>query len=629
MNTTATAEPQRPWQLYIVWLSVIGIILHAFLRFGLGASQYQNWPLYAVLLLGGVPLLVDLGRDLVHLRFGSDLLAGISIATAAALGEYLAGAMVVLMLSGGTALERYASGRASRVLEALARRMPSTAHRRVPASAAVQPVEEIALDEVEIGDELVVFPHETCPADGHVIEGHGTMDEAYLTGEPYQIEKAPGAAVLSGAINGDAALTIRVQHLPQDSRYARIMQVMQESEQSRPRLRRLGDQLGAYYTPLAVGLGLLAWLLSGEAVRFLAVVVIATPCPLLIAIPVALIGSVSLAASRGIIIRDPAILEQIDKCRILLIDKTGTLTLGQPELTEVVLGDDAPLDDDAILQLAGSIERYSKHPLARALVAAAAQRGLEELPVSEVEEPPGQGLTARAAGHQVRITSRKQLREAADPTAAELPPAQSGLECVILVDGKLAATCRFHDEPRVEGRAFIEHLPARHQFEHVMLVSGDRREEVEYLAERVAIDDIRAETSPEEKVEITRRQTERAPTLFLGDGVNDAPAMTAATVGVAFGQVNEVTAEAADAVILEPTLYKVDELLHTGRRLRRIALQSAVGGMALSVIGMGFGAAGMLAPVAGAILQEGIDLLAILNALRTARRPRQLSDVEE
>jgi P-type E1-E2 ATPase len=248
----------------------------------------QDVPLYGVLAVGGLPLVASLALKLIRRQFGSDLLAGISIVASALLGEYLAGALVVLMLSGGEALEAFALGRASSVLQALARRMPMLAHRRVNHQVA-----EVALDDVRVGDELIVYPHEICPVDGLIVEGHGVMDESYLTGEPFLMPKAPGSEVFSGAINGENALTLRASRAAVDSRYARIMHVMRDSEQRRPQLRRLGDELGAWYTPIALGLAIGAWAWSGEPVRFLAVLVVATPCPLLIAIPVAIIGAIS------------------------------------------------------------------------------------------------------------------------------------------------------------------------------------------------------------------------------------------------------------------------------------------------------------------------------------------------
>lgn len=581
-----------------------------------------RWPLWVALGAGGGPLVIELTLRLVRREFGSDLLAGISIVTSVLLGEYLAGTLVVLMLSGGEALESFAVRRASSVLDALARRMPSIAHRRT-----VEGLVDIPLGEIAVGDVLVVLPHEVCPVDGTVVEGRGSMDEAYLTGEPYRVSKSVGSEVLSGAINGDAALSVEAARLPVDSRYARIMQVMQQSQQQRPRLRRLGDQLGAFYTPLAVAIAVAAWVASGEAIRFLAVLVIATPCPLLIAIPVAIIGSISLAARRSIIIRDPAVLERIGRCRTMIFDKTGTLTYGEPTLVEQHVEPDFNPRD--VLQLAASLEQYSKHPLATPVVEAARAARLELRPAERVQERPGEGLRGVVDGRSLRITSGKQLAAEQPLARAGLPPAAGGLECVILIDNRYAATYRFRDEPRAEGKEFIGHLAPRHGFEKIMLVSGDRRSEVEYLADRVGISELHAGKSPEEKLAIVRRETARADTVYVGDGINDAPAMVAATIGLALGQRSEVTIEAAGAVLMDNRLSRVDELLHIGSRMRRIALQSAVGGMTLSMAGMLLAAAGHLPPVAGAITQEVIDVIAVLNALRAAWPPRALIDFDD
>jgi heavy metal translocating P-type ATPase len=603
---------------FIAALAAAGILAHAWLRWSTGAQGFvANVPLYVVLAAGGAPLVAGLALKAARRQFGSDLLAGISIVTAAVLGEYLAGALVVLMLSGGQALEAFALGRASSVLQALARRMPSIAHRRTGAV-----VEDVELDAIRVGDSLVVFPHEICPVDGQVAEGHGVMDESFLTGEPFKMPKAPGSEVFSGAINGDTALTLRAIRVAVDSRYARIMRVMRDSEQQRPRLRRLGDVLGARYTPIALGLAAAAWLWSGDPVRFLAVLVVATPCPLLIGIPVAIIGSISLAARRGIIIRDPAVLERIDGCRTIILDKTGTLTYGAPALTDRVV---APgTDGRRVLQLAASLERYSKHPLAKAILAAATHERLVLLDASALREAPGEGLDGVVDGSKVRIIGRRQGEALGLGTA--LPAQAAGLECLVVVDGAYAATYRFHDTPREDSRSFISHLGPRHRLERILLVSGDREQEVRYLAERVGIQDVYAARTPEEKVAITRIETERAPTLFIGDGINDAPALAAATVGLAFGHQSEITTEAAGAVIMDTSLERVDELFHIARRMRRIALQSAVGGMLLSVAGMLVAFAGWLPPVSGAVFQEIIDLGAVLNALRAAVPGGSLSD---
>lgn len=519
-------------------------------------------------------------------------------------------------------MEVYAVQSASSVLKALAGRMPATAHRQA-AGGALEPV---PIGEIGVGDRLVVLPHETCPVDGTVLEGHGVMDESYLTGEPYLMSKTPGVSVLSGAINGDAALTIRADKLALDSRYAKIMEVMRGSQQSRPQIRRMGDALGAWYTPLALIVAVGAWAVSGDAVRFLAVLVVATPCPLLIAIPVSIISSISLAAKRAIIIRDPVVLEKIDTCRTMIFDKTGTLTYGRPALVEQEVA--AGVDQAELLRSVASLERYSKHPLAGAVVKEAEARGIKLDRASEMTEPPGQGLMGKVGGRLVEVTSRKHVAEDHPELLAQLPGQRGGLECVLLVDQQFAGVYRFRDAPRQEGASFIRHLGPKHKVRRVMLVSGDRESEVNYLAQAVGIGEVYASQSPEQKVEIVREQTALANTVFVGDGVNDAPALLAATVGVAMGTNSDVTTEAAGAVILDSSLRKVDELMHIGQRMRRIALQSVLIGMALSLVGMGFAAAGYLPPVAGAIVQEGIDVFAVLNALRASLPARSLTDFD-
>jgi len=557
----------------------------------------------------------ELLKKLWKLEFGSDLLAGISIITAIVLREYLVAAIVVLMLSGGEALEEFATMRASSVLDALARRMPSVAHRKEAGSLV-----DVKLTDIRVGDELTVLPHEICPVDGTVLQGHGIMDEAYLTGEPYEISKTPGSMVISGAINGEALLVIRAEKVAEDSRYARIMQVMHQTGQERPKLRRLGDQLGAWFTPLALGVASAAALLSSQSERFLSVIVIATPCPLLLAIPTAIIGAISLAARRAIIIKNPAVLEQIEKCQTLIFDKTGTLTYGRPALTEVLCAEG--FDRTQVLQLAASLEQYSKHPLASAIVLEAQQRGFALLPVEQISECPGEGLRGSISSHSVQITSRKKVGALKLP----LPTLKGGLECLVFIDGQYAAAIRFHDAPRKNSASFIQHLEPKHGVRKVMLVSGDRESEVNYLAESVGITEVHAGKSPEEKVAIVKEETAKARTLFVGDGINDAPALMAATVGVAFGSQNDITTEAADAVVLETTLEKIDELIHIARRMRRVALQSALGGMAASMIGMIAAAFGYLPPIWGAVVQELIDLLAVLNAVRVALPTDDLQD---
>jgi len=600
--------------LVIAALTLVAIALHFIF-----ASQL---PLYFVFVVGGLPLVFELATKAWHKEFGADLLAGVSIVTSLWLGEYLAGTIVVFMLSGGRALEVFAMANASSVLAALAKRIPSVAHKK--SSTGTQ---DIPVADVQVGDVLVVYPHETCPVDGTIAEGHGHMDESYLTGEPFRIAKAVGSSVLSGSINGETALSVNTLKIPADSRYAKIMQVMRESEQSKPRMRRLGDQLGAYYTPFALLVAGLAWAISGDPIRFLAVIVVATPCPLLIGIPIAIIGSIALAAKRAIIVKTPLALEQISQCRTAIFDKTGTLTYGEPTLTEFL----APTggDADEALLLVASLERYSKHPLAGAILKAAQHKGLKLQTVTEVHEPPGQGLTGIVGGRKVQITSRKKLKQQNAEEGAKIPPTEEGLECIAVIDDRYAGVLRFRDAPRDESKSFVSHLGPQHRFDKIMIISGDRESEVRYLAQQVGIQEIHAPKSPEEKLEIVREETKRAKTLYVGDGINDAPAMMAATVGMAMGQNSEVTSEAAAVVILDNSLKKVDEFIHVSQRMRRIVLQSVIGGMGLSIIGMYLAATGRLSPVSGAIAQELIDVLAILNALRVAIPPKTLTDFDE
>ncbi|WP_430470796.1 heavy metal translocating P-type ATPase [Thalassospira lucentensis] len=596
-------------------LTVVGMVLHfvlmAFSLRPVMGFDLIDVPLFVVVILGGGVLVVEIISKVLQRDFGADFLAVLAFATGVALGEYLTASLIILMLSGGQVLEAFAMRKASSALNVLADRMPVVAHRKDGEN-----ITDIGLDDIAIDDLIAIFPHDTAPVDGVVVDGHGSMDESYLTGEPYVVAKAPGASVLSGAINGDAVLIIRAERRAQDSRYAQIMQVMAEAEQKRPKIRRIGDQIGIWFAPFALLVAALAWYLSGDSVRFLAVLVVATPCPLLIAIPITIMSAISMAARRGIVIRDPTVLERLPTCTTAIFDKTGTLTYGRPELVAVLPASGHSEND--VLRLAASLERYSKHPLAVAVLAAAKARNLALGDVGMVSEKPGQGLSGVVDGRDIAVTHRKKLIKS-DPALADiLPPSASGLECAIMIDGAYGATLQFRDSPRVEGRDFVGHLGPVHHFKKIMLLSGDRESEVSHLSKLLGIDESLASQTPEQKVEIVRRETAAAPTLFMGDGINDAPALAVATVGIAFGKHSAVTAEAAGAVIPESSLQTVDELFHISTAMRRILLQSVVGGMVLSIVAMGFAAMGYISPVMGAVLQEGIDVIAIVNALRLA-----------
>lgn len=568
-------------------------------------------------IIASLPLSFELLIEVTKGNFGVDILAFLSIASSIFLHQYWVAAIVILMLSGGKALEEYATHRASSVLRALAQRMPQIAH----LVGEGNNITDVSIDQVTVGQVLSVYPHELCPVDGVVLEGLGRMDESYLTGEPFLIEKAPGASVLSGAVNGDSALTIKATQVAKDSRYAKIVEVLHASEQNRPHIRRLGDRLGIWYTPASILVASLAWVLSGEPERFLAVLVIATPCPLLLAIPVAITGAISVAARRGIVVKDPSILEKIGSCETLIVDKTGTLTYGKPALTEVVcLGEWSRRD---LVQLAASLEKFSKHPLAAAILNAATEEQVPLLIPNQVHEAPGHGMRAQIDGHAVVLTSRSKLADAVKERLEDLP---TGMECILLIDEVLAGLMRFRDQPRFESKPFLKHVESRHGISKVVLLSGDRPSEVRYFAQQVGITKVFGGKTPEEKLAIVQKLTKSENTLYIGDGINDAPAMMNATVGIALGVNSDVTSEAAGAVVLQSSLASVDELIHIGNRMRRIALTSAIGGMVLSAVGMGAGFLGLLAPIEGAVLQEFIDLAAILNSLRMMLPSAPLSD---
>ncbi len=625
MFNTGRFQSLLKWQSVLLIILLLLIFVHFLLLLKPFEKIYTlsipDIPLLIGIVICGVPLIFQIGLKVVKGDLGADLLAAIAVITATYLGEYLAASLVLLMLASGQIFESYAVRKASSVLLALAKRMPSITHRR-----SGKDITDIPINEIQIGDTIVIYPHETCPVDGVVIEGYGSMDESYLTGEPYYVSKAPGVSVLSGSINGEALLIIRAEKNPQDSRYAKIMKVMEDSEQKRPKIRRLSDQLGAIFAPFSLIYASLAWYMTDDPIRFLAVLVIATPCPLLIAIPITIISAISLAAQRGIIIKNPVILEQLPLCKTAIFDKTGTLTYGRAELEEIIPFNE--FTQEEVLQVVASLERFSKHPLAEAVLKEAQRAGLAFLNVNHVSENPGEGLGGSIEQKTIKITNRKFIEKKYPTQTTNLPSQAPGMESIVLISNKLAGLLRFRDAVRREGYSFISHLGPMHNINRIMILSGDRFSEVNYLAQKLGIKEVYASQSPEQKVDIVRKETSQAPTLFMGDGINDAPALAAATVGLAFGSQNIVATEAAGAVFLESSLAKVDELIHISVSMRHIALMSAGGGMLLSIIGMFFAGMGMITPVAGALLQEGIDVVAILYALQFTWESKVFGDIK-
>jgi heavy metal translocating P-type ATPase len=427
--------------------------------------------LILIMVVGGIPLFLQIILKLFKGDFGADLLAALALLVSAYLGEYLAANLIIFMLASGQALEDYAMKKASSVLLLLAKRMPTKAWLKIGDES-----KEIEVGEIKIGDEIVVRPHEICPVDGVVIEGRGAMDESYLTGEPYKLTKLPGSGVLSGAINGNSLLIIKAEKLAADSSYAKIMKVMELAESNRPNLRRVADQIGAIFTPVSLVFAFATLYFTGDLNRFLAILVVATPCPLLIAIPVTIISAISISAKRGIIIKDPRVLERLPTCVTAIFDKTGTLTCGEPSLTEIVVAPGFEKND--VLQKVASLENYSRHPLAISILDAAKKANLPILNVTNISEKPGQGMRGHVVSDEIFVTSRKALIAENKNFENILPETEAGLECVIMINDKYAAIFRFRDTPRPDGHSFIHHLEPSHAINRIILLSGDRESEV-------------------------------------------------------------------------------------------------------------------------------------------------------
>ena len=594
------------WQLALSIASVASLIIHYFVKFVFNIEE--DYSLISVLLIGGIPLLIQIFLKILKGNLGADLIAFMALILAIYLHENVAGVLIILMLASSQALEEFASHRASFVLEALAQRMPTIAHLKSENNFL-----DTEISKIKIGDLITVFPHEICPIDGEIVEGRGSMDESYLTGEPYRISKTIGSKVLSGAINGESLFVIKTEKLPADSRYGKIMEVMQQAKEQRPEIRKLADKIGAIFAPITLIIASASYFFTQDLTNFLAVLTIATPCPLLIAVPIAIISAISISARQGIIIKDARILEKLSICTTAIFDKTGTLTYGEPNISEIIAL--AEFTENEILQKTASLERYSRHPLAGSILKEAQKRNLLLLDAQNITEKPGYGMIGNIGDKEIIITSRKKIHEF-QPAKIALPELTEGMECVIVINKKVAGILHFRDLERPESKSFINHLGPNHNFKKIILLSGDRASEVNYLAKKLGINNFFSSQSPEQKLEIVKKETQNAPTLFMGDGINDAPALMLASVGIAFGQGNNITSESSGAVILESNLLKVDELLHISIFTRKIILQSAIGGMIFSIVGMILASFGWVSPAQGAIAQQIIDAVAIINALR-------------
>jgi heavy metal translocating P-type ATPase len=594
-----------------------GGLLHAL---GEGDAGHMVWRAAVGLL--AAELAVEVVRSLVVERsLGVDTIALVAMVGALALDEELAGAVIGLMFSGGAALESVAAGRARRELTALLERAPRTATLRTEGGLV-----DVAVDAVRVGDVVLVRTGEVVPVDGVVVNAEAVVDTSTLTGESLPVTLRDGDAVTSGSACAGAPFEVRADRPAAESAYAALVRLVEQAGRQRAPFMRMADRYAGFFLPATLAVAGVAWAVSSDPVRALAVVVVATPCPLILAAPIALVSGLSRAARAGVIVKGAAAIEGLGRARTVLFDKTGTLTVGTADVREIVpLGDLGTAD---LLRLAASVDQFSAHVLGEALVAAARDAGLSLGQPDGISEEPGQGIRGTVDGRAVCVGSRAFLLAQGygrdDVAAARLSLSRGSGEAHVMVgvDGRVAGVIVMADELRPDAAGIVERLRAE-GIRHIAMASGDRASVAERIGRELGVDRVYAELSPAEKLDVVRSvraDRELAPVVMVGDGVNDAPALAMADVGIAMGVAGAtVSSETADAVITVDRVDRVAVAVHAGRRSVHIARQSVLVGMGLSIVAMGVAATGHLPPVAGALLQEVIDLAVILNALRALR----------
>ncbi len=592
---------------------VVGGALHLA---GLPSAGDAAWAGVSALML--VPLTWSVARTLWWRDVGVDAIALAAIVAALALGEDLAGAVVALMLAGGNALEASAARRARRELTALVDRAPRVAHRRRGGL-----IEEVAVEELAAGDVVLVRPGDVVPVDGIVESEEAVLDEASLTGEPLPVAHGRGETIRSGTANAGEVFELRAVRPAAESAYASLVRLVREAERQKAPFVRLADRYAAFFLPVTLAVAGAAWAASGDPVRALAVLVVATPCPLILAAPIALVSGVSRAARAGVIVKGAGVIEQLGAARSVLLDKTGTVTLGAPEVERVVALDG--LRENELLRIAASLDQVSAHGLAEALVHAAQTRGLDLSFPSRALEDAGQGIEGSVDGHRVAVGSAAWLaRRGYDHgTSRTVASADAGRATVYVgLDGRLAGTILMGDRLRPDAAGLVPAL-RRSGIRHVALATGDRHDLAEEIGRELGVDRVYSEQSPAEKLELVwklRARPDLRPVVMVGDGINDAPALALADAGIAMASEGAtISSEAADAIIVADRIDRLAEVIRIGRRSLGIARQSVLAGIGLSLVAMGFAAFGFITPVAGALLQEAIDVAVILNALRVLR----------
>jgi heavy metal translocating P-type ATPase len=585
------------------------------------APEWSARLLMGGLVVTGAPIVVATIRQARGGHWATDVVAVLAIVGAVLLRQPLAGLVIVVMRSGGEALEDYAAARASSALRELEDAAPRIAHRLSGGGT----IDDIAVGAVAIGDRLLVRPGDIVPCDCAVADGSSLVDVSRLTGEPVPISASAGTTLLSGSVNGDGVLTVVATARASESEYAKIVELVRNAQATKAPLARLADRYAVWFTPVTLLVCLATYLVTRDATRVLAVLVVATPCPLILATPIAIVGGISRAARQRIIVRHGGALEALSGVDTAVFDKTGTLTVGKPAVSRVLTTNG--LTDRELLRLAGAVEQGSSHLLARTLVDAALASGTDLPPAQHHIESAGRGLTAEVEGREVAVGARTYVLERARYTPDELAALERndvGLRAYVAVDGRLAGVVEYEDRLRPEVREVLARL-ARLDIRRTLLLSGDHAPNVKAVAAEAGIREARGDLLPDDKVSIVRQLArEGASVLMVGDGTNDAPALSAAQVGVAIASHGGgISAEAADVVVLADDLARVPDAIVIGRRTLTIARQSIWLGLGLSAAAMVVASAGALTPTAGALLQEVIDVAAILNALRASRRERR------
>ena len=575
---------------------------------GLGRPAAGDAVWLGTLVVCGLPLVGRTVAGMVRGRFAADIVASLAIVAALLVDQYFAGAVIVLMQSGGEALERYAMRRASSSLDALLARAPTLAHRLRPNGH----IEDVPVEAIAVGDQLVVRPGELVPVDGRVMDGRSSVDQSAITGEPLPVPAVAGTELFSGGLTLDGALTLEATRRSAESQYQQIIQLVEQARRQKPPLQRLADRWAVWFTPLTLGVCAFAWWLTRDPAVVLAVLVVATPCPLILAVPVAVIAAISRAARAGVIVKTGAAIEHLGTSRVVVFDKTGTLTLGQPTVSAIRATDGAAPDE--VLRLAASLEEFSSHHLARAVARAGRERGLSLTHPRDVIETPGSGVSGTVNGARVDVGSASFL--VSRGVAVPMPDSKH-TTAFVATGGRLMGEIEFADRLRPQVPALMRRLAVLGVTDTVML-TGDRLTAADVIATSAGIRTVLANLLPAGKVAAIRELKRRYGTVtMVGDGINDAPALATATVGIALGAHGTAApAAAADMVLLVDDVARVADAMAISQRMRRIALQSVGIGLGVSLALMVMAAFGLIRPAVGAVLQEALDAAVILNALR-------------